>query len=70
LMGEALVSNVKIPAFTCPECDAEIDEETTECPACGEALIRCNRCGDIVAEWEYRDDVFMCDTCWHETLNR
>jgi predicted RNA-binding Zn-ribbon protein involved in translation (DUF1610 family) len=58
------------PLFTCPECGAEIDEETTECPSCGESLIRCNRCGDIVTTLDYRDEVFMCDTCWHETLNR
>lgn len=64
------MSNATLPTVSCPECDAAIHEDTKECPSCGESLIRCNRCGDIVPEMEYRDEVFMCDTCWHETLNR
>ena len=64
------MSDAYMPQPNCPGCDAEINDDTTECPSCGASLVFCNRGGHIVTEEEYRSEESMCDDCWHRTIDQ
>ena len=64
------MSDAYLPRPRCPECDTEIDENCAECPSCEAALVSCGRCGSIVAEKDFHEDVAMCENCWFDTVNQ
>jgi hypothetical protein len=60
----------------CPDCDGVLvatdDEREGDracCTSCGAVVVTCGRCGSLVTEGNWREDVAMCEGCWQCTLD-
>jgi hypothetical protein len=38
------------------------------CSACGHHYLACGRCGRLVSQNDWNDEVSMCSPCWELTL--